>query len=66
MKIVESVFKRHNPGEKAKVSGQYMVMNPDGTPTGREKNVTEGEPFPPTPRKGQWYLLVDVTKHKRK
>ena len=49
------------PGEKAPVSGQYK-----NTSTGTEVTVTKGEPFPPTPGKGQKYVLVDPTKHKKK
>ena len=49
------------PGEKARTSGQYR-----NTGTRREVTVTRGEPFPPTPRKGQGYILVDPTKHKKK
>ena len=47
--------------EKAKVSGQYKNIK-----TGREVTVTQGEPFPPTPKKRQGYILTDPTKHKNK
>jgi len=40
-------------GEKAKVSGQYK-----NTQTKKEVTVTSGEPLPPTPKKGQKYILV--------
>lgn len=53
--------KYYNPGEKADISGQYKNIK-----TEREVTVTEGEPFPPTPEKGQKYILVDRTKHKKK
>ncbi|MBD3374465.1 YjzC family protein [candidate division KSB1 bacterium] len=52
--------KRFNPGEKAPKSGQYK-----NTRTGNEVTVTRGEPMPPTPKKGQKYVIVDPTKHKR-
>jgi len=51
--------KYFNPGEKADISGQYINIK-----TKREVTVTKGEPFPPTPEKGQKYRLVDRTKHK--
>ena len=53
--------KYFKPGEKADMSGQYKNKK-----TGREVTVTKGEPFPPTPEKGQKYILVDRTKHKKK
>jgi len=53
--------KYFKPGEKAKVSGQYKNIK-----TGREVTVTQGEPFPPTPKKRQGYILTDPTKHKNK
>jgi hypothetical protein len=40
-----------------------MIVNPNGTGTGVERTVTKGEPFPPTPKAGQGYVLVDKTKH---
>ena len=54
---------RHKPGEKAKTSGQYPIVGPKGGKTGKERTVTKGEPFPPTPEKGQGYGKPDVTKH---
>ena len=53
--------KRHlKPGEIAEVSGQYKNIQ-----TGKEVTVTKGEPFPPTPKKRQRYILADRTKHKK-
>ena len=52
--------KYYNPGEKADISGQYKNIK-----TEREVTVTKGEPFPPTPGKGQKFILVDRTKHKK-
>ena len=52
------------PGEIAPVSGQYEVVGPRGGKTGREVTVVRGEPFPPTPKPGQTFVLVDKTKHK--
>jgi hypothetical protein len=53
----------HKPGEKADKSGQYPIVGPRGGNTGEERTVTKGEPFPPTPKKGQEYGKPDVTKH---
>ena len=53
--------KTYKPGEKAPTSGQFK-----NTKTKREVTVVRGEPFPPTPKKGQNYILVDPTKHKKK
>lgn len=49
-----------HPGNIAPVSGQYR-----NNQTKTEVTVTQGEPLPPTPQKGQTYDLVDKTKHKR-
>lgn len=48
------------PGETAEVSGQYKNIQ-----TGKEVTVTRDEPFPPTPKKRQRYILADRTKHKK-
>ena len=55
----------HRSGEKAPKSGQYPIVGPRGGPTGEERTVTRGEPFPPTPEKGQGYGPPDLTKHRR-
>ena len=52
--------KYFKPGEKAGISGQYKNIQ-----TKQEVTITRGEPFPPTPKKGQKYRLVDRTKHKK-
>ena len=53
--------KRLRPGDRALQSGQYR-----NTKTGAEVTVVAGEPFPPSPVKGAAYVLVDLTRHKRK
>jgi len=55
--VTKKTFK---PGEAAPRSGQYR-----NTRTQTEVTVTRGEPLPPTPKKGQRYILVDPTKHKK-
>lgn len=54
---------KHKPGEIAKESGQYPIQGPRGGETGEERTVVKGEPFPPTPEKGQSYGKPDKTKH---
>jgi len=51
------------PGETAPQSGQYEIVGPKGGRTGEERTVTKKEPLPPTPERGQGYILVDKTKH---
>jgi len=53
----------YKPGQKAPESGQYGIRGPRGGDTGKERTVTRGEPFPPTPKPRQKYVLVDPTKH---
>lgn len=53
-------------GEIAKESGQYGITGPRGGKTGREVTVVKGEPFPPTPKPGQRFILVDKTVHQHK
>lgn len=58
--------RRHKPGQKAPASGQYPIINAQGRPTGEERTVVRGEPFPPTPKARQTYGDPDRTKHRRK
>ena len=51
------------PGEKADYSGQYEIVGPRGGRTGKERTVVKGEPFPPTEKAGQRFILVDPTKN---
>ncbi|MEW6540607.1 MAG: hypothetical protein AB1402_03180 [Bacillota bacterium] len=55
----------HKPGEKVPRSGQAEIVGPRGRRTGVERTVVKGEPFPPTPKPGQGYQIVDPTKHKK-
>lgn len=56
---------QHKPGEIARKSGQYPIQGPRGGQTGEERTVTAGEPFPPTPKKGQTFGTPDLTKHSK-
>ncbi len=53
--------KRFSPGTPVPTSGQYK-----NTSTGTEVTSVRGERLPPTPGAGQKYVLVDITKHKKK
>jgi hypothetical protein len=44
-------------------SGQYLILGVRGGDTGIERTITRGEPFPPTPKPGQGFVLVDPTRH---
>jgi hypothetical protein len=55
----------NRPGKSVPRSGQYELINRAGKGAGREATLVRGEPFPPTPKSGQSFRLVDKTKHKR-
>jgi hypothetical protein len=52
----------HRPGQIAKQSGQYPLVGPRGGETDQEVTVTNGEPFPPTPKPGMGYGKPDLLK----
>ena len=55
------------PGETVSDSGQYQIVGPRGGNTGEsEVTLIKGKTAPPTPKPGQTFKLVDLTKHKRK
>jgi hypothetical protein len=56
---------KHKSGEKAPDSGQYGIVGPRGGNTGEERTIVKGEPFPPTPKPNQGYIITDKTKHKK-
>jgi len=56
----------YRPGEKVPVSGQAEIVGPRGGRTGQERTVVRREPFPPTPKPGQQYVIVDPTNTKGK
>lgn len=53
----------YKPGEKAPISGQYEITGSRGGKTGKERTITKNEPFPPTIKPGQKFILADKTKH---
>jgi hypothetical protein len=56
--------KTYKSGEKAPYSGQYEIIGPRGGRTGTERTVVKGEPFPPTQKSGQGFIMNDPTKNK--
>jgi len=55
--------KSYSPGQKVRQSDQYEIIGPRGGDTGKERTLVKEKPFPPMPRSGQRYELVDKTKH---
>lgn len=58
--------KLYKPGNIVPRSSQAEIVGPRGGKTGEERTVTRGEPFPPTPKPDQTYLIVDPTRHRRR
>ena len=52
----------NKPGQTAKTSGQYAMLDKNGKKLGIERTVVNGGKFPPTKKPGQSYKLVDRTK----
>lgn len=50
-------------GQKVPKSSEVEIIDPRGGQTGQKRNVVKGERFPPTPKPGQTYQIVDPTKH---
>ena len=55
--------KAFKPGQRVPASSQVEIVGPRGGRTGEERTVTRGEKFPPTPERGQGYVIVDRTKN---
>jgi len=53
----------YKPGEKAPRSGQYGIVGPRGGDQGKERTIVMNEPFPPTPKAGQRYVMNDPSKN---
>jgi hypothetical protein len=52
--------KTFKPGQSVPYSGQAVNQR-----THNEVTVVRQEPFPPTPKSGDTYKMVDRTKHKK-
>lgn len=57
--------KQYKPGDKVPHSGQAEIIGTRGGNTGNERTVVRGEPFPPTPKSGQSFKIVDKTHHRK-
>ena len=56
--------KTFSPGEISKGSGQIEIVGPrGGKVAGGERTISKGERFPPTPKKGQKFIVSDRTKN---
>ena len=53
--------KQYRPGQLSPVSAQVEIVGPRGGRTGEERTVVRNEPFPPTPKPSQTYLVTDRT-----
>ena len=50
-------IKTYKPGMKSPFSGEAQVIGSRGGKTGHEVTVDRNEKFPPTPQKGQSYIV---------
>jgi hypothetical protein len=53
--------KQYKPGQISPVSAQVEIVGSRGGKTGEERTVVRNEPFPPTPKPHQTYLVTDRT-----
>ena len=53
--------KQYKPGQISPVSAQVEIVGSRGGKTGEERTVIRHEPFPPTPKPNQTYLVTDRT-----
>ena len=55
------------PGQSIPDSGQYEIVGPRGGKTDEgEVTLVKNKTAPPTPKSGQQFKPVDMTKHKKK
>ncbi len=47
----------YKPGQPAPVSGEYEIKGSRGGDTGKERTAIQGKPLPPTPKRGQGYVI---------
>lgn len=53
--------KQYKPGQISPVSAQAEIVGSRGGRTGEERTIVRKEPFPPTPKPNQTYVVVDRT-----
>jgi len=54
----------YRPGMISPASCQAEIIGPRGGRTGKERTVVLGEPFPPTTKPGQGYIITDRTRNR--
>lgn len=54
---------KKRPGNKAEYSGLYEIIGKRGGRTGQERTVVKDEPFPPTPKSDQYFILVEAARN---
>ena len=55
--------KTYKPRQISPASAQAGIVGSRGGKTNQERTVVRGEPFPPTPQRGQQYRIIDRTKN---
>lgn len=60
--MANNYFKRYTAGQTAPVSGQYGLFDSFGNYF-RQITMVKGKTFPPPPRHGLSYILMDATDH---
>ena len=65
--VIQMPAKGTKPGAAAPESAQYRPAGPRGgiVPGSTETTAIEGKRMPPTPKPGQTWVPVDLTKHKK-
>jgi len=56
--------KSFRPGQISPVSAQVEIVGSRGGKTGEERTVVRNEPFPPTPKPNQSYLVTDRSRNR--
>lgn len=54
--------KEMKPGQTATVTGAYEIFDQKGQNTHVERAIVAGRPLPPTPEKGEGFVLEDPNK----
>jgi len=50
--------KHFKPGDRCRRSGQYEIVDRDGTRTGEKRAISRGDKFPRTPKRQQTFVLA--------
>lgn len=63
VRLRRTTMVQNKPGQRADRSGLYDLVGPRGGSTGQQRTVTKDEPFPPTQKSGQGYVLAEPAKN---